>query len=229
MKFLEAWDLYEQDKKLEGFREATLKSYHLQTVLLARYFGDREIESITTFDLKKYLTDTGSHLKQSSLGTRIRFIRAFFRWAADEGYCPGNPARKLREPKLPPRVPKAFSEEEAEELREACGTLREHALVEFMYASGCRVGEVYLLDRADIDWENRSCIVHGKGGKEREVYFTLKAKIWLQWYLNNRRRQRSRFICDGKETYTTHRNPNDTVYREKGWAAYRVEAQGISS
>lgn len=202
MNFFEAWDLYEADKKIEGYRPDTLKSYHLQTKLLARYFGEKCIKEITTYDLKKYLAEKGSHLKPASMGARIRFIRAFFRWAADEGYCQVNPARKLREPKLPPRVPKAFSEEETERQREACGTLREHALVEFMYSTGCRVGEVYRLNRANIDWENRSCVVLGKGGKEREVYFTLKAKIWLQWYLANRRRCRSSLVCDREKSHT---------------------------
>lgn len=72
-------------------------------------------------------------------------------------------------------------------LQEGCKTAREHALVEFMYSTGCRIGEVYRLNRNSIDWEHRSCIVLGKGGKEREVYFSIKAAIWLKKYLNSRR------------------------------------------
>jgi integrase/recombinase XerD len=186
MLLSEAWQLYAADKQIEGFSPATLKGYKVQLNLLIRYFGDIDIEEITLASLKTYLIEAGSHLKPASLGARIRFIRAFFRWAADEGYCPGNPARKLREPKLGPRVPKALSEEDTVSLQEACRTTLEHALIEFIYTTGCRIGEVHRLNRNAIDWENRSCIVLGKGNKEREVYFSIKTAIWLKKYLNSR-------------------------------------------
>lgn len=187
MLFSEAWQLYVADKTIEGFSPATLKGYKVQLNLLIRYFGDTNIGGITLVDLKEYLIEAGGHLKPSSLGARIRFIRAFFRWAADEGYCPGNPARKLKEPKLGARVPKALSEEDTENLREGCKTPLEHALVEFLYTTGCRIGEVHRLNRNAIDWDNRSCIVLGKGNKEREVYFSIKCAIWLKKYLNSRK------------------------------------------
>jgi integrase/recombinase XerD len=187
MLFSEAWRLYAADKTIEGFSPETLKSYQIQHRLLVRYFGDTDIEGITLADLKEYLIQEGGHLKPASLGARIRFIRAFFRWAADEGHREGSPARKLREPKLGPRVPKALSEEDTENLREGCLTPLEHALVEFIYTSGCRIGEVHKLNRNAIDWENRSCIVMGKGDKEREVYFSIKAAIWLRKYINGRK------------------------------------------
>lgn len=187
MLFSEAWRLYAADKTIEGFSPATLKGYKVQLNLLIRYFGDTDIGGITLVDLKEYLIEAGGHLKPSSLGARIRFIRAFFRWAADEGYCPGNPARKLKEPKLGARVPKALGEEDTENLREGCKTPLEHALVEFLYTTGCRIGEVHRLNRNAIDWDNRSCIVLGKGNKEREVYFSIKCAIWLKKYLNSRK------------------------------------------
>ncbi len=120
------------------------------------------------------------------MGGRIRFIRAFFRWATDEGYTGHNPAAKLREPRLGSRVPKALSEEDTEMLREACQTPLEHALVEFLYTSGCRISEVQRLNKDAIDWDGRSCIVLGKGNKEREVYFNTKCFIWLKKYIEKR-------------------------------------------
>ncbi|MEN6325773.1 MAG: tyrosine-type recombinase/integrase [Syntrophomonas sp.] len=186
MLFSDAWQLYVADKTIEGYSTCTLKSYHLQLKLLVRYLGDIDIEDVTLVNLKTYLIEKGGHLKPSSLGARIRFIRAFFKWASDEGYCSSNPARKLREPRLGQRVPKAFSEEEAEVLREACDRPLEHALLEFFYSSGCRIGEVHGLNKEAINWENRSAIVIGKGDKEREVYFSIKAKIWMEWYLKER-------------------------------------------
>jgi integrase/recombinase XerD len=187
MLLSEAWQIYSADKQIEGFSPATLKGYKVQHNLLLRHFGDIDIRTITLPDLKTYLIEKGGHLKPSSLGMRIRFIRAFFRWVTDEGYCDSNPARKLKEPKLGQRVPKALSEEDTVMLQEGCKTPLEHALVEFMYTTGCRIGEVHRLNRNAIDWDNRSCIVLGKGDKEREVYFSIKCAVWLRKYLNRRK------------------------------------------
>jgi len=187
MLLTEAWQLYAADKTIEGFSPATLNGYRIQHNLLVRHFGDIDIGEITLADLKNYLIVTGGHLKPASLGARIRFIRAFYRWATDEGHCPSNPARKLKEPKQGNRVPKALSEEDTVALQEGCQSILEHALVEFMYTTGCRIGEVHRLNRNAMDWENRSCIVLGKGNKEREVYFSIKAAIWLKKYLASRK------------------------------------------
>lgn len=186
MNLSEAWVLYEQDKQIEGFSQNTLGGYKTQMNMLVRHFGEKDLNDITVFDLKQYLVEKGSHLKPSSLGQRIRVIRAFFKYFSDEGYCERNPSSKLKEPRLGSIVPKAFSEEEAELLREACKTPLEHALTEFFYSTGCRISEVQQLNLSDINWENRSCIVNGKGSKQREVYFSLKAKIWLRWYIDLR-------------------------------------------
>lgn len=80
-----------------------------------------------------------------------------------------------------------MSEEDIEALREACVSPLEHALVEVLYTTGCRIGEIHGLNRNSIDWEGRSIIVRGKGDKEREVYFTIKCAIWLKRYLRSRK------------------------------------------
>ncbi len=201
MNLLESWALYEQDKKLEGFSPATLKGYRIQLNLLSRYFGEKDINEITVFDLKQYLIEKGSHLKPSSLGMRIRFVRAFFRWATDEGYCDKNSASKLKEPRLGNYIPKAFSDEEIELLREACKTKLENSLTSFLFATGCRAGEIYKLNKTDINWENRSCIVNGKGDKEREVYFDIRTKLWLKWYIESRK-------DDNPALFVTQRMPH---------------------
>lgn len=182
-----AWSLYETDIALRNFSPETIKGYRIQKNLLIRYLGNVNIEEITIFDLKNYLTEKGSHLKPSSLGKRVHFLKSLFKWASDEGYCISNPARKLFEPKLGKRIPKALSEVEVVLLQETCQSPMEHALMEFMYATGCRIGEIHRLNRNAINWDNRSCIVLGKGDKEREVYFTIRAMIWLKKYLNSRK------------------------------------------
>jgi integrase/recombinase XerD len=187
VKLLEAWELYRADKQIEGYSPNTLKGYCIQHNLLVRHFGDIKLDEINLPALKQYLIEKGGHLKPSSLGHRIRFIRAFFKWACEEGYCQVNPARKLKEPKLGMRVPKALSEEDTVSLQEACKTTFEHALIEFMYSTGCRIGEAHRLNRSAIDWDNHSCVVLGKGDKEREVYFSLRCALWLKRYLKKRK------------------------------------------
>lgn len=187
MLLSEAWGLYLADKTIERYSVTTLKGYGIQVKILMRHFGDIDIEEITLLSLKSYLIEKGSHLKPSSLGMRIRFLRAFFHWASDEGYVTKNPASKLREPRLGQHLPKALGEEDMEMLREACINPQEHALIEFLYTTGCRVGEVYRLNRNDINWDNRSCVVRGKGDKDREIFFNVKCFIWLKKYLEQRK------------------------------------------
>lgn len=186
IKISEAWILYEMDKKLLNYSKHTLKAYKLQLRLLYEYLGDPEIETIAYEQLKFYLATQG-HLKPASIGHRVRFIQSFFRWAIDEGHISKNPAAKLREPKLGQRIPKFLTEEDIESLREACSTSREHAIVEFLYTTGCRIGETIELNKVAINWQNNSVIVHGKGDKDREVYFNTKCRIWLKKYLESRK------------------------------------------
>lgn len=185
MKILEAWEHYKKDKDYLGYSHHTLKSYKIQANLLAREFNNCDITQITYQQLKEYLYKQ-KHLKPSSLGHRVRFIHSFFRWAVDEGHIRSNPAAKVREPKIGKTVPKFLTEEDIEILRAFCKTPREHAIVEFMYSTGCRIGEIVQVNILDIDWANNSLVVHGKGNVEREVYFNTKCRIWLKKYIELR-------------------------------------------
>ncbi|MBM7608751.1 tyrosine-type recombinase/integrase [Ureibacillus composti] len=186
MLLSEAWEKYQIDKTIEGYSSLTLKTYSFQYNLLLRFFGDIDMNEFSTEKLKEYLIQSGDHLKASSLGHRIRCIKSLFRWSHEEGYIKKNPAAKLKEPKLGKRIPKFLSELEIEHLREACQTTMENALFEFLYSTGCRIGEVAKLNRDDIDFRTNSVIVHGKGDKEREVYFNIRCSIWLKRYLDER-------------------------------------------
>lgn len=186
MLLSEIWSLYEADKRIQGFSQHTFKAYKIQLNLLIRHLGDVEIENIRLVDLKQYLSKDAERLKPSSLGHRVRFIRSVFRYAHEEGILTANTAAKLREPKMGKRVPKFIPEEELERLREACKNPRDKALLCLLYSTGCRIGEVHKMDRRDVNWENRSIIVIGKGDKQREVYFDTKTTIWLKEYLESR-------------------------------------------
>lgn len=186
MLLSEAWSKYQSDKKIEGYSPLTLKMYGFQYNLLKRFFSDVAMKELSTESLKQYLIDDGGHLKPSSLGHRIRFIKSLFKWAHEEGHISKNPAAKLKEPKLGQRIPKFLSKHEIEHLREGCHTPMENALFEFFYSTGCRIGEVAKLNREDINFTVNSVIVHGKGDKEREVYFNIRCSIWLKRYLEKR-------------------------------------------
>ena len=131
MLLSEAWERYQSDKKIEGYSPLTLKMYSFQYKLLKRYLGDIKIDEFTTEKLKQYLIESGGHLKPSSLGHRIRFIKSLFKSIHEEGYILKNPAAKLKEPKLGQRIPKFLSKYEIEHLREGCHTPMENALFEF--------------------------------------------------------------------------------------------------
>lgn len=166
MLLSKAWELYESDKRIEGFSPQTLKAYRLQSKLLIQHFNDVDIESLTTDQLKGYLSKSSKHLKPSSLAHRIRFIKSIFRWSHEEGHLPKNSAAKIKEPKQGKRIPKFSTEREIEHLRESCFIPMEKALFEFMFSTGSRIGEIVSLDKNCINWSNRSAIVLGKGDKE---------------------------------------------------------------
>jgi site-specific recombinase XerD len=187
MKLNELWMMYEADKRILGFSPHTMKAYSLQLKMLIREIGDLEIEEISLNLLKDYLAKQSERLKPSSLGHRIRFIRSLFRFAFEEGHVLRNPSLKLREPKMDKRIPKFLIEDDVIHLKISCHSPREHALLEFLYCSGCRVGEVHKLNIEDINWENCSVIVNGKGSKQREVYFTTECKVWLKRYMESRK------------------------------------------
>jgi integrase/recombinase XerD len=182
----EAWNLYKADKQIQGYSTQTLKVYSVQLSLLIRYLGDIQITDITTESIKLYLGEVAAELKASSLCHRIRFIKSLFKWAQEEKYVSTNPVSTIKEPKPESRIPKFLTEEEIELLREACDSTFEKALFEFMYSTGCRIGEVVNLDRNSINFSEQSVIVFGKGKKEREVYFNTRCSIWLKRYLEQR-------------------------------------------
>ncbi|NLP50245.1 site-specific tyrosine recombinase/integron integrase [Bacillus sp. RO1] len=218
MLLTELWKLYESDKRIEGFSSQTLKAYKLQANLLIRYFDNVEVDTITLHHLKKYLAEASVNLKPSSLAHRVRFLRSFFRWAHEEGNIPTNPSTKIKEPKTGKRIPKFLNEREIEQLRDACLSTFEKALFEFMFSTGCRIGEIVKLDRQNIDWTKRSTVVFGKGDKEREVYFNVRCEIWLKRYLNERK-------DNDNGLFVTERNPHRISIAQMRYIIKRISSR----
>ena len=202
---------YLEARRLDGYSNQTLYSYKLHLQHLIVDIGEMTaVDEVKLEHLRTHLTGL-THLQTSSLANKVRAFKAFFRWLHDEEILERNPALKLREPRLPTRIPKALSIKEVELLRDACRSLLEHALVEFFFATGCRVGEIHRLDRTALDWVRRSAIVMGKGSKEREVYFGAKAALWLKRYLDKRSDTCSALFV----TERRRRQENGTLQRQR--------------
>jgi site-specific recombinase XerD len=220
MKMNDLWMRYEADKRILGLSPHTLKAYSLQLKMLIGELGDLEIEEVSINLLKDYLAKQSERLKASSLGHRIRFVRSLFRFAFEEGHIAKNHTLKLREPKMDKRIPKFLIEEDVIHLKISCLSHREHALLEFLNCTGCRVGEVQKLNLENINWENCSAIVNGKGSKQREIYFTTECKVWLKRYLESREDScKALFVT---ETHPTRRMTIPTIR----WSLKKLASRG---
>lgn len=174
-------------KRVEVIADSTLQRYKEINWALINYLG-KPLEEITTYDLRFYLSmrrQIGKVSNRSLDGMR-RCYSSFFSWLAAEGLISHNPCAALAQIKCRKMVKKPYSAAEMEKMRKACDNVRNLALVDFLYATGCRVSEVVRLDISDVDFEKMECIVLGKGNKERKVYLTEVAAMHLQEYLNSR-------------------------------------------
>lgn len=174
-------------KRLEGRSEKTLLQYqlHLGKMLVCL---DKDLNKVTAYDIRYYLSDYKQKRKVSNLtlDNMRRCISSFFHWLSDEGFIRRNIAAAVKKITYKKTVKKPYSQKELEKLRWGCANLRDLALVEFLYSTGCRVSEVVNLDITDIDFMSKSAVVLGKGNKQRTVYLTESACLHLNDYLNSR-------------------------------------------
>lgn len=192
-------ELFIAGKQLEGLSQITLDGYRLHL----RIFADavkKRIEDITTADIRAYLGRFQGQ-KITTISTKLSVLKSFFGWLTAEEILPRDPTTKIKPPKKEKRLPKALTIEELEMLRESCRNARSRALIEVLYATGCRLSEVHGLDRDDIDFGTQSCRVIGKGNKEREVYFSFKALYHLKKYLFSRTDQEPALFVTERRPY----------------------------
>ena len=143
---------------------------------------------VTTEDLREYLANYQEEKKSSkvTIDNIRRILSSFFTWLEDEDYILKSPVRRIHKVKAATVVKETYSDEELEVMKDACDNPRDLALIDMLASTGMRVGELVLLNREDINFEERECIVFGKGSKERIVYFDAGTKIHLQEYLDGR-------------------------------------------
>ena len=174
-------------KRIEGCSEKTLHYYEITLAhLVARLV--KPLQQIATADIRSYLSqyqkerDTG----KVTMDNLRRIFSTFFAWLEDEDYIPKNPVRRIHRVRTEQQVRETISDEQLECLRDACSHPRDVAIIDLLVSTGMRIGELVQLNRKDIDFHERQCVVHGKGDKERVVYFNARTKIHLQCYLDGR-------------------------------------------
>lgn len=180
-------DAFLSAKRIEGCSEKSLSYYRKTIETMSEKIG-KGITHITTNDLRSYLTDYQTERKSSkvTIDNIRRILSSFFSWLEDEDYILKSPVRRIHKVKTAVTIKETYTDEALETMRDHCDSLRDLALIDMLASTGMRVGELVLLNRDDINFEERECVVFGKGSKERMVYFDARTKIHLQNYLAQR-------------------------------------------
>lgn len=184
----ELLEMFLSAKRVEGCSEKTLRYYETS---IRRLFAavDSHVTHMQTDDLRGYLSDyqQQTQCSKGNIDNIRRIMSSFFTWLEDENYILKSPVRRIHKIRSNKTVKETYTDEALETMRDQCGCLRDLAMIDLLASTGMRVGELVRLNRDDIDFENRECVVFGKGSKERPVYFDARTKIHLKNYLESRR------------------------------------------
>lgn len=174
-------------KSVEGCSEKTI-AYYRSTINNSLDSIGKKISHVTTDDLRNYLNtyQQESNASKVTVDNIRRILSSFFGWLEDENYIVKSPVRRIHKIKTGKTVKETYTDEALEVMRDHAGNSRDLALIDLLASTGMRVGELVKLNRKDIDFQNRECIVTGKGDKQRRVYFDARTKIHLSRYLSER-------------------------------------------
>lgn len=180
-------DAFVYAKRIEGCSEKTLKYYRTTIEALTEAI-DKGVCHMQTDDLRAYLTNYQKKHGSSrvTIDNIRRILSSFFSWLEDEDYILKSPVRRIHKVKTVTNIKETYTDEELEKMRDNCIELRDLAIIDMLTSTGMRVGEMVLLNKADIDFNERECVVFGKGDKERVVYFDARTKIHLKNYIDSR-------------------------------------------
>ena len=184
---LEYLNMFLDAKTVEGCSPKTIRSYDR---VIRKMFSKILLNAahIKTEDLRRYLSEyqDENHCSKTTVDNIRRIVSSFFTWLEDEDYILKSPMRRIHRIRTTTRVKEIYTDEVLETLRDNCRSKRDLAMIDLMISTGIRVGELVGLNRDDIDFEHRECVVFGKGEKERPVYFDARAKLHLMDYLEDR-------------------------------------------
>lgn len=183
----ELLDVFIAAKRIEGCSEKSL-NYYNSTIRHMLFCAARPVREINTDYLRYYLADYQKNNNSSkvTIDNIRRIFSSFFGWLEDEDYILKSPVRRIHRIKTEKTIKDIFSDEGLELLRDACEEKRDLAMIDLLTSTGMRVGELVQLNREDVNFHERECVVFGKGGNERIVYFDARTKIHLLDYLNSR-------------------------------------------
>lgn len=196
-------DSFVYAKRIEGCSEKTLKYYRttIEAMAEAINIGVRHMQ---TDDLRAYLTEYQEKHGSSrvTIDNIRRILSSFFSWLEDEDHILKSPVRRIHKVKTATNIKETYTDEELEKMRDNCEELRDLAIVDMLASTGMRIGEMVLLNKADINFNERECVVFGKGDKERVVYFDARTKIHLQNYIDSRTDENSALFVTLRAPYT---------------------------
>ena len=183
----EALNLFVDAKRIEGCSEKSLKYYRTTLILILKDI-DKEYFLINTEDLRSFLSKykENNNVSKTTIDNIRRIISTFFSWLENEDYISKSPCRRIHKVRTGKVVKEVYSDETIELIKQSTTNKRDLAIIEFLISTGIRVGELVRLNINDIDFENKECVVLGKGNKQRKVYFDAKTKIHLKQYLDSR-------------------------------------------
>lgn len=179
--------LFLDAKKVEGCSERTIQYYKVTIEHLLRN-KNIPIRRVTTEEMREYLSDYQkiNNCSNTTIDNIRRNISSFFSWLEEEDYILKSPMKRIHKIRTKTVIKSVISDESIERLRDNCASKRDKAIIDLLYSTGIRVGELVNLNISDIDLEGRECVVYGKGNKERKVYFDAKAKVHLIDYIESR-------------------------------------------
>jgi site-specific recombinase XerD len=174
-------------KRIEGCSDKSIRYYETTVTSMLNKVGKLYF-SVITEDIRAYLSSyqQNNHVSKTTIDNVRRIISTFFAWLENEDYILKSPVRRIHKVKVGKTVKEVYSEESVELMRQACKNKRDLSIIDILYSTGMRVGELVRLNKSDIDFENKECVVLGKGNKQRKVYFDAKTKLHLQQYLDTR-------------------------------------------
>ncbi len=180
-------EMFISAKKVEGCSDKSI-AYYRSTLNKALQVIQKKVSHISTDDLRLYLNtyQVDSGASKVTVDNIRRILSSFFSWLEEENYIIKSPVRRIHKVKIGKTVKETYTDEALEQMRDHCDNSRDLALVDLLASTGMRVGELVKLNRNDIDFHNRECVVTGKGDKQRRVYFDARTKIHLQKYLEER-------------------------------------------
>lgn len=189
-------------KEVEGCSNRTIKYYQ---EIIDKFIDsfDKSIKNINAEEIRQYLSEYKecSNCNSTTIDNIRRVLSSFFSWLEDEDYIIKSPVRKIHKIKTASMVREILTDENLEKLRDECANVRDLSLIELLISTGMRVGEIVNLNIDDLNFEDRSCIVLGKGNKQREVYFDAKTKLHLKQYLYKRNDENMALFVSSKKPY----------------------------